>query len=201
VTIASQHGAPPRPAEAPLFTSVFVRSGRPTSAGRLGLQRENLPPDAWYVPILFGARSGLVLSRIDTERPRLTVADASPPQRLGLRFGALVLEGHAIEQRPDAPRPRVHLTTYWRLLEAAPFVISTRVGDLTLESHELGLGNLERWTGERGFPAGDVLVEDFDVVIPSHLARGEHPIRIGVTELARGTIATHWIEAGHVRID
>ncbi len=38
-------------------------------------------------------------------------------------------------------------------------------------------------------------------MIPSHLARGEHPIRIGVTELARGTIATHWIEAGHVRID
>jgi hypothetical protein len=199
VTIASQHGARPRPPEASLFTTVPVQSGRPTTAGRQGNQKEYLPHDAWYVPVLFGVRSGLVLSRIDAERPQLTVA--SPPRRLGLRFGALVLESHTLEPRPDAPRPRVHLTTHWRLLEAAPFVISTRVGDVTLESHELGLGNLERWIAEVGFPANEVLVEDFDVVIPSHLEPGDYPIGIGVTEFPRGTITTHWIEAGHVRID
>jgi hypothetical protein len=51
---------------------------------------------------------------------------------------------------------------------------------MILESHGLGLGNLTRYIQDiRGLRNG-IVVEDYWVVLPSTMAPGEYPLRIGL---------------------
>ncbi len=199
VIVLGQAGAPPRPPGAPLFTTVRVAGGKATPTGRLGQRAEDLPPDAWYVPVLLGNTFGLLLSSVRDTPPPLVVPDA-PAERLDQPLGPLTLVAANVTPVADAPSPRLHVESWWRVPTAARFVISTRIGDHTLESHDLGLGNLPRYAAEVGVPDGALVHEAFDVVVPSTLPRGEHAIRLGVTESSPTGLTTHWTEVGHVTI-
>jgi hypothetical protein len=78
-------------------------------------------------------------------------------------------------------------------------VVSTRAGDATLESHDLGLGNLPRYAAEVGLAHGAIVHEAFDVVLPPTL-RGEQVIRLGVSAISDTRIDTHWTDVARVVI-
>lgn len=189
--------------EIPRFSAVALSEGRPTPTGRLGQPAGLLPDDAWYVPVLVGWRPGQVLARISATPPRLLVAaEEVPVPRFGEwpAIGRVVLVGAEVAPRPDAPRPRVGLRTWWRVGGPDPVVVSTRLGDFTLESHELGHGNLARYAETVAWPGKALVLEDVDLVLPSTVPAGRHRIRVGVTDFQPTGFVTTWMEVGHVEL-
>ena len=197
VTIRGQWGAPKRPPGAPFFTIVRVADGAPTSTGRLGQFEQDLPRDAWYVPVLFGNAYALRLTRIQETPPALLATDA-PPAPLERRLGPLTLVGATAALAPDAPSPRLHVDAWWRVPQAARFVVSTSVDDLVLESHDVGLENLLRVAAQTPIADGAVVREAFDVVLPSTLPHGPHAIRLGATRFTDTGFSTDWTEVARV---
>lgn len=200
IVVLGQQGAPPRPPDAPLFTTVRMANGAPTPTGRQGHAPRYLPPDAWYVPVLLGNAHGLTLARVQDTPPPLVVTDV-PPGAVERTLGPLTLLAATAVLPPDAPSPRIHVESWWRVPTAGRYVVSTRVDDVTLESHDLGLGNLPRYAAEVGVADGAVVCERFDVTLPSTLAAGTHTIRLGATAFADGGFATQWTDVATVTID
>ncbi len=194
LVLPMERGAPPAPAGAPLFTTPQA-----LAAGPFGPPRGTFPEDAWYVPVLLGNRRAYVLYRVQTSPPPLVVADAAPALRIDRTVGGTTLLG--VDPVGGGAPGRVHVKSYWRVAPGRPPIVSTRVGTLTLEAHELGLGNLERYGREVRPAEGGVVVEDVSVVLPSHLARGRYPLQVGVVELDAHGIAPRWLDAGQVTVE
>ena len=58
--------------------------------------------------------------------------------------------------------------------------ITTFIGDVPLESHQLGLGNLVKYMQEF-YPSRDgVIYEDYYIVIPSSLAPGDYVLGVSL---------------------
>jgi hypothetical protein len=210
VTLPMPRNIPIPNRDAPIFTTVRVENGQP-QAGIWAPPRELLPSDAWYVPVLIGSARDLVLFHARATPPQLMITDARPQTRVNHDFGGLTLIGYdlqQIESRPLAeidfpkinPSTRVHLTTYWRMTQPRAYLISTRVNERTLETHDLGFGNLARYAREVRAPRENILVEEFDLVIPSYLKRGAHLLQIGVTGFESRGITVEWVDAGDVVI-
>ncbi len=200
VGLASQ-SPPPDPMPGPRFSTVTLADGRPTASGRTGQAPWALPADGWYVPILLGGRLGQVLARVDG--PPALVEPAPPAAAFiapGTVLGPVTLTRASVTPWPDAPRPRVRLETRWRLAAPLPLVVSTRVDDRTIESHELGFGNLARYATQVEWPPGGFVVEDVDVVLPSRLAPGPHIVRVGITVFEPTSFHTEWMDVGVVAI-
>lgn len=189
--------APPR-TTAPHHTTARIFDGRPTPSGRLGHIPDELPENAWYIPVLFGNHHDLALWRLSATPPTLIVPNAPTENRLDRRLGDLTLVTATVALVTDIPRPRLHLRTTWKRTTEARFTIATRLGDTILESHELGLGNLRRYLAEVATPADGLIVEDFDVTVPALLPAGTHPVHIGVTQFTATTITTAWTEVSNV---
>jgi hypothetical protein len=185
--------------DAPLFTTLRVENGRAAGVGPWGPPAGLLPADAWYVPVLVGNRHKLVLYRAEPAPPPLMVADARPDHRVDRSFGGVTLLGYDLGRVMDAPGPQVHLKTFWRVTEPAAVIVGTRVGDTGLEAHELLFGNLPRYIAEVNPPGDGVLVEEFDLVLPSWLAPGMHTLSIGVTTFPPAGVAVQWVDLGDVR--
>jgi hypothetical protein len=183
--------------DAALFTTVHVVNGQP-QGGVWAPPRGALPEDAWYIPLLVGNQRDLVLYRASETPPQLIVADAQPQMRVNHVFDGLTLLGYDLTAVPDAPSPRVRLKTCWRVTQPRAYLISTRVDDLTLETHDLGFGNLARYGREVRAPRDGVIIEEYDLVIPSYLKRGAHTFQIGLAQFTATGIEMQWTDAGKV---
>lgn len=201
VLLAGQGPLRDVPPQAPRFTTVALAGGRPTPTGRLGQPPGLLPDDAWYVPVLLGWRPGQVLARVQPAPPRLIVRSA--PRRPGFAprmLGGNLLAAADVRVRGGPERPRLRLRTWWRVPRPEHVVVSTRLGERALESHELGLGNLLRYAETVGWPAGSFVVEDVDIVIPSTVAPGRYAMQVGATAFDASGFVTTWADVGHVEL-
>jgi len=156
-------------------------------------------PNAWFIPVLIGQGTTtafshrsrpLVLYRVSDTPPELVVEEASPQHKLPPQQGALYLVGYDVESRELERGGHIHLTLYWRVEERGEFVVETSLEStdgsvIPLESHPLGLGNLARYIREVHSPSRGIVVEDYRIVIPSHLEPGSFRLRVSASE-ARG---------------
>jgi hypothetical protein len=200
VVVLGQHGAPSPPRGAPLFTTVRVVDGRPTGTGRLGQSNDDLPPDAWYVPVLFGNAYGLQLARVQNEPPPLVVTEV-PTARLDRRLGPITLVAATASVRRAAVARRLHVESWWRIASTGRIAISTGLDERTLESHDLGLGNLPRYAAIVGVPDGAIVHEDYDVVVPANTTAGTHVIRLGVATIDDAGLTLDWSRCADVVVD
>lgn len=186
-------------ANAPVFSTVNVIEGKP-QGGLWAPPREALPVDAWYVPVLIGNQRDLTLYRASQTPPALSVSNAQPQNRIEHSFDGLTLIGYDLADAPDAPSPRAHLKIYWRVTQPRAYLIATQIDSVTLETHDLGFGNLPRYVRETRLPREPIIVEEFDVVIPSYLKKGTHTFKIGLAEFSASGIAMNWIQVGKVQV-
>lgn len=187
------------PPQAPRFSTVALAGGRPTPTGRLGQPPDLLPEDAWYVPVLLGWRAGQVLARLQPDPPRLIVEAAPRLVQFEARvLGRTTLAAAEVRVREPVARPRIHLRTWWRIERPEPIVVSTRLAEHTLESHELGLGNLLRYAETVGWSGEGFVLEDVDLAIPSTFAAGRYAMKVGVTAFDTRGFVTDWTDVGHV---
>lgn len=200
VTIVSQ-GPTPAPPHAARFAAVASQDGVPTRTGRFGLRASELPPQAWYQPVLFGNRHAQVLARITDEPPALLASAVPPAARSATAFGAFRLEGVLTELRTGGAAPRLAIESYWRRPVGDAVIITTRVGEHALESHDLGLGNLARYRAAVGLPPDALLAERYEVVVPSWLACGSQRVTLGVSRWEAARWHTSWIDVGDVALD
>lgn len=182
-------------ANAPVFSTVNVIDGKP-QGGLWAPPREVLPVDAWYVPVLIGNQRDLTLYRASQTPPSLIVSEAQSQNRIDHSFDGLTLIGYDLTNAPDAPSPRAHLKIYWRVTQPRAYLVSTQIDNVTLETHDLGFGNLPRYVRENRLPREPIIVEEFDLVIPSYLKKGEHIFKIGLAEFSASGIDMNWIEVG-----
>lgn len=197
VVVLGQREAPRRPAGAPLFTTVRVVDGLPTQSGRLGHSDDDLPPQAWYVPVLLGNSYGLRLLRVQDEPPSLITGGVTP-NAVARAVGPLGLVAATVSVVGVGDARRLHVESAWRIPAVRRFAISTGLDDRILESHDLGLGNLLRYAAERGVPDGAVVHETYDVVVPAAMAAGTHAVRLGVTEVTATGLVTSWSHVADV---
>ena len=128
----------------------------------------------------------MVLYQVSAEPPELVVREAEPAYRIGQRLGGLELVGYDLDGEEVHRGGHLHLTFYWRVLEAAvsPYdvtaqaLIATTLGDESLEAHPLGLGNLSRYMQEFRPPRDAIIVEDYLLVVPSQMPLGSHTLKV-----------------------
>jgi hypothetical protein len=194
VTILGQRSAPSWDGRTRLFTTLRVAAGVPH---RGSVDRRDLA-DAWYVPQLFGNSRRLILSRVELGPPAL---QASPPPSvspINRRVGGVTLLAATVTPELQAPSPRLHVESWWRVPDARHVVVSTRLDEHTLESHLLGLDNLARYAEAVELPPDAVVHEDFRVVVPSTIAGGTHVVRLGVTIVRDYHLLLERIDVGTV---
>ena len=167
----------------PLFST--IRADGPGAArGPWGPPRGLISEEVWSIPILLGGsvegsiparQQELVLYALSETPPEMFVSQADPQIETNVAPGGLTLLGYDLDTRFAYPGGRLHLTLYWQTSEPHPIQITTALGEVRLESHVLGLGNLPRILNSTA-PSGEVLVEDYWVVIPSTLEAGQWPL-------------------------
>ncbi|HIC87954.1 MAG TPA: DUF2723 domain-containing protein, partial [Anaerolineae bacterium] len=203
------HLTNPRPhrgdlAERELYS--VIRLDRPGgNRGPGALPPGLLPPDVWYVPVLLGnggqqptGRSReLVLYHITRTPPVLmrSPENAAPQVRSNLVLGPLTLIGYDLGQTQAAAGGNVLLRFYWQvndltMLYKTPPRLSTALDGIPLETHSLGLGNLERYIRELHPSPGDTIVESYRVVIPRLTVPGPHTLQVGL--VIHPTAAPEW---------
>jgi MFS family permease len=171
-----------------------IYTTQPLQAGRGGGGPWSPPPglvsrDAWYVPILLG-QSGvgtgmreqgqpLTLYAAQDTPPELIVGAAQPQHVVGQSLEGLELVGYDLDDSRATPGGRLRLTLYWRG-QPPRALIATSLGDATLETHPLGLGNLARYIQEVRPLRNGIVVEDYWVVVPSTLEPGDYPLQVRI---------------------
>jgi len=182
----------------PLYSTLRVADGVPTSTARMGRHDTDLPADGWYVPVLFGNARAMILSRVDRTPPPLV--DDTAPATGGHPLGPVTLVDAGVRAEPQAPTARLHVRARWRVPDARRVVVSTALDDHTLESHTLGLENLARYANTVGLSPGSVVREEYRVVVPSTTPAGTYPVRLGVTVFGDHGITTEWTDVGRIDV-
>ncbi len=198
-----------------IYTTIRLDS-REAGRGPWALPRGLLDRGAWHVPVLFGGSgqggSGpgvrqLVLYRVTDQAPRLVVPEreADPQHDVRQLAAGWVLLGYDLESSEVRAGETLHLTTYWRAAASPQQVtLSTRLGDVALETHELGMGNLQRAAREVLPLRQGVVVEDYAVVVPRQAEPGSTTLSMGVGlpfRLRRGEAGWEAIlTLGHVTV-
>jgi len=183
----SQPDAGAMAAERPIYST--SRGGGPGRRSPWDMPQGMVADDAWYVPVLIGGstqsaqvlmQQELVLYAVGETPPALIIPlqEAHPQQAVNQVLDGLTLLGYDLDSSRAQPGGRIHLTLYWLRGEAAGRAnwISTALGEHLLETHSLGLGNLERYLTEVGAQPGGVIVEDYWIVIPATLSGGDWPL-------------------------
>jgi len=165
--------------------STVQPGGRRRARGPGALPSSLVSAEPWAVPLLLGSpgQGGrrLTLYHLVDEPPRMMVPSADPQVLVGETVAGWMLEGYDLESRQVEAGGTLHLTLYWRPGERQKVAVSTIVGDIPLEVHEPGMGNLQRYVQTFDPPRGGVLVEDFRVVVPSTTEAGTLPLALGVS--------------------
>ena len=210
VTIPLAEGVRPSPVRSggPVFTNVLPSSG---AQGPAAPPSNLLPRDAWYWPLLAApvtkdavslTNRQLVLYEVKETPPPLFVGDASPARVVDASFGNVSLVGYDIDSGEVTAGGTVHLRLYWRLGWPGRYFVSTRIGDTPyVETHELGFGNIDRYTRTLGAPPADaLLVEEYDLVVLSSLAAGEQPFQVRLSSGAFAQDRNVWLDLGTVSV-
>jgi len=171
-----------------IYTTIRLDSPQ-AGRGPWALPRNLLDRDAWHVPLLFGGSGegavgpggrSLVLYQVTDQPPQLIVPDADPQHDLRQEAAGWVLLGYDLESREVRAGETLHLTTYWRAAAPQQVTLSTLLGHATLETHELGMGNLQRVVQELRPLRSGVVVEDYAVVVPRLTEPGSTTLSVGV---------------------
>jgi hypothetical protein len=168
-----------------------------------GLQSQN----AWYWPLIaapvqsedsgFQLVRQLTLYEAKADPPDLFVGGVQPEHEVGFDFGEVTLVGYDIETTEVERGGTVRLKLYWRLDGNARPQVATKIGETEyFESHELGFGNLQRLSSQRR--QGELLVEEYDLVLLSSLEAGAQPFRVRVSGGAFGQTQSEWVEVGEI---
>ncbi len=191
---------------AAVYTTDTPRPGRRTPWS----SSDVLPPGSWYIPVLLGqggpANRGLTLYRVSTTPPRLTIPadEASPQYKSGKQLDGLKLLGYDLDDSLAQPGGRLQVTFYWQLErpEATRTSLLLMLDDTTLEVHPLGLGNLPRYLQEIRPSPGEVVVEEYWVVIPSTISAGHHSLSIclAIPPHYRGITGGECLSLGEVEL-
>lgn len=145
--------------------------------------------ESWHIPLLLGGApqsslggtGSLVLYRISERPPDIIVNDAEPQVEIEKEAGGWILVGYDLESREVEAGGTFHLTLYWRTGEAPRKVLfSTLLDGAVLETHEPGMGNLQRVSQITQPSPDDMLVEEYWVVVPSTTEAGTAMLSIGV---------------------
>jgi hypothetical protein len=151
-----------------------------------------LPPgllsrDSWSIPVLFGQqpeesfgrRETLALYHLTADPPPLWEMDPRPQFPLGVDFGPAGLIGYDLSTRRIESGAVLNVKLYWRSKTTyASLRVETRMGDSTLEQHEIGFGLLSRYAQSVSLPAGSVISDSFALVIPSSMPPGDYAFTI-----------------------
>jgi hypothetical protein len=164
-----------RDARIPAGAPVFVDRTRAPVAFRV--------PKGVLVPVMRGYEPDLVLYRVE---PGEWDPTAPAPAADGQDLGVATLVDLVHRRVPGDGPVRVSVRAVWRPGDGArPPIVSTSVDGVMLEAHELGTGA----TAPRAIrDAGRVIVDQYDVVLPSRLAPGAHTLTLGTIDLGAATV-------------
>lgn len=187
-----------------IFTTMRLDNPQ-TQRGPWGLPPDLVGGDVWHIPVLLGqsqdgftpgSQPSLMVYRVSSDAPEMIVQDAEPAYRVGARLDGVELVGYDL---PDGSSPeaggRLHLVLYWRQIGGALPHVATILNGSLLESHQPGMGNLERYVGQFGASDDGVIVEDYWVVIPSTVTAEESLLQVG---LMRFTLETRGMSLSSV---
>jgi len=189
-----------------LFSTVQPQQGGPGQRRALG-GGDALPADRWYVPVLAApmleqstvGRRALVLYRAQRQPPNLVVSQASPGHVVDHDFGGLTLVGYDVDREARAGGT-VHVVLYWRMSKPDRYLVTTQLGDVGFETHELGFGNLERFVRTTGRSDG-IVVEEYDLVVLSSIRPGDQPFVVRVGGLPAGLLKNPAAGAAEDRLE
>jgi hypothetical protein len=131
--------------------------------------------NSWSIPVLFGQqpeesfgrREALVLYHLTADPPPLLEFDPHPQFAVDEDLGPVQLLGYDLSSQRVESGEVLYLTMYWKLKTASSLRVETRLGDLSLEQHEIGFGLLARYAQSVRLSAGSVISESYGLVIPS----------------------------------
>jgi len=179
-----------------IFTTMRLDSPQ-AERGPWGLPPGLVDDDVWHVPVLLGQSEGgfipgsqrsLILYHASDDPPELIVRDAEPDYQVDAQLDGLKLVGYDL---PDGTAVdaggRLHLVLYWRTNEGRLPQIATMLDDTPLESHQLGLGNLERYVQQFGAVPNGMIVEEYWIVVPSTMAAEQRLLQVGLARFAPET--------------
>jgi hypothetical protein len=182
--------ANPRPEERTgreIYTTMRLDSPQ-AGRGPWALPRDLVDGEAWYIPVLFGSpsqsglgRQPLILYHVTDEPPELVVQGANPQIEIGAEAAGWVLVGYDLESTEVQAGDALHLTLYWQAGQSPQGVLlSTMIESTPLETHEPGMGNLQRYRQEFRPPRDGIIVEDYYVVVPRTTEPGEAALSLGL---------------------
>jgi hypothetical protein len=188
----AQRTAPSNLGATAIIYSTVNRQALQRAAPRTLRETGSRVRDAWMVPVLVGAEAEsasstkwgsagrLTLYRLGTDAPSLVVDHPSPSIVIGRALGSVTLVGADIAPAAVESGGRVHLVLYWRVDGRPTPTVLIGVDGNALEQHEIGFGNLARYEAEVGPVSGQVVVEDYWLIIPSTTTAGEHALTVGM---------------------
>jgi hypothetical protein len=166
-----------------LFTTTRAMTG---NQGPGALPAGLLTGNYWSIPVLFGQqpeesfgrRETLVLYHLTADPPPLREAAADPQFIVEADLGPVQLLGFDLSTRRIESGDVLTVKVYWRLKTVTSIRVETRLGDLTLEQHEIGFGLLGRYSQTVPLPPGSVISDSFALVIPSGTDPGAYAFTI-----------------------
>jgi hypothetical protein len=180
----------------PDVVATTERDAKPAPGAPVFVDRTRAPvglrvPKGPLVPVIRGYEPDLILYRAESDDwdPTEHAPRSGGPEQ-DLHIATLVdLE----QRRVDGDGPaRIHVRAVWRPGDAErPPIVSTSVDGRMLEAHELGSGVLGGRTARAIRDAGRVIVDEFQLVLPSSLAPGRHALTLGTVELGAASVTLH----------
>jgi hypothetical protein len=156
-----------------------------------------LPPDLldnelWEIPVLLGEqpetqtgkRQSLVLYHLTNSPPDIAPSNPSFPIPLNASLGSATLIGADITPGTVESGSSIHIKLYWRIRpgQRLPRVAITLDGE-TLAQHEVDFGLIPRYRQEIGLKPDDLVLDEYDLVIPSITPPGEWALEITTIDL------------------
>lgn len=171
-----------------LFTSTRLNAMRGPGA----LPGNLVSDQSWSIPILLGEspqgeireRGSLVLYRVSDDPPDLLAHD-QPQIQISQNVNGYILKGVTLSSIVVESGSRLEIWMYWKLPETQGMLprtlVTTYLGNRLLESHQIGLGLLERYQQDIGLQPGSVIVDHFYLVIPSTIEVGNWALTLSAT--------------------
>jgi len=161
----------------------------------VGVSGRFVPRDGLYTPVLRGQRLHVLYRLEGGDAPPAVTLLPATRARVERDLGAATLIDVDVTTVRSFRPARLHVHAEWLVRDAAVIpVVTTRVDALTLEAHRLR-GIVVPLPALRG-ATGRVVVDEFDLVLPSAMAAGSHAVALGVVELARTGVTTRWAPVG-----
>jgi hypothetical protein len=153
-----------------------------------------LNQDMWQVPVLIGQqpegqsgkRESLVLYHLTYEPPQLVVSDPQPQIPLDLDLGLMQLIGLDLSSTKIESGSALQIRMYWKRTGSGTLRVELGLDGQGLEQHEVGFGLLERYTQEAGLQPGQVVADQYWLVIPSTAEVGAQTLTIRTADLRGG---------------